>query len=382
MQVVVAFLLFASAWAVESPAGSCGVSPSPECVNDMGSCGNACCAAEFEVPDSPEKVYADINNYLKSSGSDGLFELNGGTGGLNIPTPGGAWTSIFQGSHTTFKARYKDTLNFAVRKVLGGGSIVRMFSISDISGALGDMGQNRRTMSLLAEAVGLGQMKVLFGCGTAPSLPQAGTGEESSTAMRNQQLIEEYFHGVFISSDFNLNAWLDKHLADDSAFQFCPLTAANMPQTTYPHCTNAQGKEAYLRYVELDGGDFSNTRMANASFAVTADGLQVFSRYKVTGTLKGQVVPWFDQVMAWTFDNKGQIKQTAFWSDTLYWNHLYQENIEITHGKHLNTEVPSPLDLSDKAITLIIGSGTFMLGLALGRVTRKNDPDLSRTLLG
>merc|ERR1719277_923212 len=159
------------AWASESPKGSCGAESSPECLNDMGSCGNACCAAEFASSSSPPEVYNKIVAYLKSGGSDGLFKSTGGAAGLELATPDGAWTAIFQGMHTTFKARYNDTVNFAILRKGDGSSVVRVFSISNVAGALGDEGQNRRTVSMLAEAVGLGPMSVLFGCGAAPSLP-------------------------------------------------------------------------------------------------------------------------------------------------------------------------------------------------------------------
>jgi len=81
------------------------------------------------------------------------------------------------------QSEINDTLNLAIREASGGGSMVRIFSISGIAGALGDMGQNRRTVSLLATSVGLGPMTVLFGCGAAPSLPAlATTGLTSRTS--------------------------------------------------------------------------------------------------------------------------------------------------------------------------------------------------------
>jgi hypothetical protein len=116
--------------------------------------------------------------YLKAGGMDGLFNYTGGAGGLSLPTPDGSWTAIFQGTHTTFKMRYLDTINFAIRKLPEGGSIVRIFSVSGIAGALGDSGQNRRTVSLLGSGLGLGPMDVMFGCGATPSLPAVSeTGE-------------------------------------------------------------------------------------------------------------------------------------------------------------------------------------------------------------
>lgn len=159
----------------ESGVGSCGANMVPDCLNDMGSCGNACCAVEFETSQSVSEAYSSIAAYLKDGGSDGLFEYVGGSAGLGIDAaPGSVWDSIFQGVHTTFLARYRDTLDFAIRSAPGGKSIVRAFSISNIDGALGDEGQNRRTLTLLGSDVGLGKPTVLFGCGESPSLPVAG----------------------------------------------------------------------------------------------------------------------------------------------------------------------------------------------------------------
>jgi len=156
----------------ESPVGSCGVTPNADCVNDMGSCGNACCSAEFKTSMGVGEAFEALQSYLEDGGADGLFAYVGGSGGLNIPaSQGSIWDSIFQGTHTTIKARYVDTLDFAIRSAKDGGSTVRAFSISNIAGALGDEGQNRRTISLMGQDLGLGSMKVLFGCGEGPSLP-------------------------------------------------------------------------------------------------------------------------------------------------------------------------------------------------------------------
>jgi len=167
-------LLLASALAqkAESPIGSCGVTPNADCVNDMGSCGNACCSAEFKTSMGVEEAHKALQSYLENGGADGLFAYVGGSGGLNMPAAhGSTWDSIFQGTHTTIQARYVDTLDFAIRSAEDGGSTVRAFSISNIAGALGDEGQNRRTISLMGQDLGLGSMEVLFGCGEIPSLP-------------------------------------------------------------------------------------------------------------------------------------------------------------------------------------------------------------------
>merc|ERR1719375_1959463 len=104
----------------------------------MGSCGNACCAAEFTTDKTPAEVFAMMTKYLESGGSDGLFAYKtGGTAGLGISGGAGegTWDSIFQGTHTTFKMRYVDTVN------------------------------------LVGSDLGFGPMTVLFGCGASPSLP-------------------------------------------------------------------------------------------------------------------------------------------------------------------------------------------------------------------
>jgi len=170
--LLLASLKAALAKKAESPIGSCGVTPNADCVNDMGSCGNACCSTEFKTSMGVEEAHKALQSYLEDGGVDGLFAYVGGSGGLNIPAAhGSTWDSIFQGTHTTIQARYVDTLNFAIRSAKDGGSTVRAFSISGIAGALGDEGQNRRTISLMGQDLGLGSMEVLFGCGEVPSLP-------------------------------------------------------------------------------------------------------------------------------------------------------------------------------------------------------------------
>jgi len=153
----------------EKPDGSCGMKSTPDCLNDMGSCGNACCAVEYLASQSPTQAFKALTTYLSSGGSDGLFKLHsGGTDMLAGAAP--PWSGIVQGSHTTYKVRYNDTLNFAFRPT-SGGAIIRMFSISDFAGALGDMGQNRRTLTLMAKDLQLHSMNILFGCGSSPSIP-------------------------------------------------------------------------------------------------------------------------------------------------------------------------------------------------------------------
>lgn len=148
----------------------------------------------------------------------------------------------------------------------------------------------------------------------------------SPSGSRNKATIQSYFDGVFLSNNFQLSKWLEDTVADEGVFQFCPLTATNLPNNPYPHCTDAKGKKAYLAYVEKDQLEFGSTRISNITYAVTEDGSQVFSRYMVTGSLEGKPVPWFDQVMAWSFNPDGKITKTVFWSDTYYWHKLYEDS--------------------------------------------------------
>jgi len=165
----------------------------------MGSCGNACCAAEFPSSLGAASLFDKVVVHLKAGGMDGLFNYTGGAGGLSLPNSDGSWTAIFQGTHTTFKERYLDTVNFAIRELPEGGSMVRIFSVSGIAGALEDMGQNRRTVSLLGSGLGLGPMDVLFGCGATPSMPTVSqTGKmrkaaalaDPAAGAKQQQTIE------------------------------------------------------------------------------------------------------------------------------------------------------------------------------------------------
>mmetsp|Transcript_139314 Transcript_139314/g.242502 ORF Transcript_139314/g.242502 Transcript_139314/m.242502 type:complete len:259 (+) Transcript_139314:1-777(+) len=167
-------------FASPSPVGSCGATASPDCINDMASCGNACCSAEFTVGTESGAVYDSIVSYLNGGGKDGLFAYVGGVHGMSgLPAD---WVAWFQGTHTTFIKKYVDTLNFALRKAPGGGTIVRIFSVSDIAGALGDMGQNRRTISIIGKDLEFGDMTVLFGCGSAPSMPASAAQMMTATA--------------------------------------------------------------------------------------------------------------------------------------------------------------------------------------------------------
>lgn len=199
------------------------------------------------------------------------------------------------------------------------------------------------------------------------SLGHLGRSYELAMAEQNKAVIKEYFDGVFLSSDFKLDEWLENHVADDSVFQFCPLTAVNVPSNPYPHCTDAKGKKAFLAYVEKDQTEFGNTRVANITYAVSEDASQVFSRYMVSGTLEGVKVPWFDQIMAWNFDQGGKITKTVFWSDTLYWHKLYEKYSRTSQTANLMATGNLVGVAGSTLLQVVLMCLVFVSGLRLGQ---------------
>mmetsp|Transcript_48003 Transcript_48003/g.88363 ORF Transcript_48003/g.88363 Transcript_48003/m.88363 type:complete len:180 (+) Transcript_48003:82-621(+) len=162
-----ALLHFASC--AEYPNGTCGMQKADDCVNDFGSCGNACCTLSYSSTKTPEDVFASIKAYLSNGGSDGLYSFVNASDLRSYRIPGG-YDYILQGTHTTFKKRYVDTLDFNIRHVGKAGSVVRAFSISNIAGALGDAGQNLRTLSILGSELGFADKEVVHGCGKAAAM--------------------------------------------------------------------------------------------------------------------------------------------------------------------------------------------------------------------
>ena len=111
-KVTILFATLALAAAVDNNS-TCGAdSPSsvPDCDhNDLGSCGNACCAIEFELPLSVKAAYTAGKGFLTTKGTDGSYTYNTGkdAAGHNpgddltqYHIPGG-WSYIFHGTHTT-----------------------------------------------------------------------------------------------------------------------------------------------------------------------------------------------------------------------------------------------------------------------------------------
>lgn len=169
---------------------SCGTEPAkvPDCDHpDLGSCGTACCSLFVGVAAEPGAVYASLRSYLSGGGADGSFSyVNASDAAGHDPSddlrpykiPSG-WQYILQGRHRT-TGGYVDTINVAITSAHAGASdrcTVRAFSISDIHGALGDAGQNYKTLSVLMRHVGAPSDEPLHGaiehgCGTGR--PQSG----------------------------------------------------------------------------------------------------------------------------------------------------------------------------------------------------------------
>ena len=77
---------------------------------------------------------------------------------------------------------------------------------------------------------------------------EATNTETASRSQHNLKLIKEHF--AHLDEDLVLMPWFQKYLADDVIFKYCPNSANNTnPNSRYPNCVYAKGKEAYLNYV-------------------------------------------------------------------------------------------------------------------------------------
>ena len=165
------------------PSSTCGPkspSPVPACDKvDFGSCGNACCAVDVSIPAGGDAnithtLYSTLKAYLTAKGEDKSFayihtaDAAGHNPTDNLTPFPISWDYILQASHTT-TGGYVDTVNVNFRKK-GGNAVLRLFSISNIHGALGDGGQNYKTLDYLVSMAlaehGKLALKVVHGCGS------------------------------------------------------------------------------------------------------------------------------------------------------------------------------------------------------------------------
>lgn len=150
----------------------------PDCNHgDLGTCGNACCILEVPLSRSPEQVYSAVKGFLEGGGDSGAFSYVTGVDPSSGQNPGDdlrpfpqakPFQYILQGKHVTSGKHYADTLNFNIKTgAEETSSVLRLFSISNIHGALGDRGQNYKTLVYLLDAAGLGRenLSIVCGCG-------------------------------------------------------------------------------------------------------------------------------------------------------------------------------------------------------------------------
>lgn len=161
---------------VSGNSSSCGsIQPSTvkDCNSrDIGSCGNACCAVDVTLTATPEKAYTVLKSNLSSGGKDRSFAYindtdTAGHNPVDNLTPFHVgYNYILQGTHTTTSG-YVDTININIKGASGATTQARLFSISNIHGALGDNGQNFKSLAFLLQTSGLeiGPMDVVHGCG-------------------------------------------------------------------------------------------------------------------------------------------------------------------------------------------------------------------------
>ena len=143
---------------------------------DKGSCGGACCVVDYDIGAretatvNTTHVYEQVKGYLSKGGKDGSYayvtgpDAAGHNPGDDLTgVPSFSWDYIFEGKHTT-KGGYVDTLKFNIARVKPGHpTIMRIFSVSDVHGALGDDGQNYKNIAYILEGR---NAKIVFGCGT------------------------------------------------------------------------------------------------------------------------------------------------------------------------------------------------------------------------
>jgi len=178
-----------------SGPSTCGLDKSarvPNCdKEDMGSCGNACCALEVPLKVLPTVAYENLKSFLQSGGDSDAFAYVPGAMPHNehpaddIRQADIPYKFIVQGTHNSSGRHYIDTLDFTISNSSDSKlpSVLRAFSISDLHGALGDAGQNYKTISYVLSALGadVSSGQVIYGCSSAPkwklTLPPRQSGK-------------------------------------------------------------------------------------------------------------------------------------------------------------------------------------------------------------
>ena len=125
--------------------------------------------------------------------SDGFSYVTGGDPNpaddkrpKNITKPKG-FKFVFQGRHGAgkYSGPHADILNFAIYES-GTGSVLRMFSLSRIHGALGDRGQNYKTLAFLAQKLDSNsKLTPVHGCGIL-----AATAHEASFFLQHRSVLD------------------------------------------------------------------------------------------------------------------------------------------------------------------------------------------------
>eukprot|EP01064_Diplonema_japonicum_P012580 TRINITY_DN199_c0_g1_i8.p1 TRINITY_DN199_c0_g1~~TRINITY_DN199_c0_g1_i8.p1 ORF type:complete len:184 (+),score=61.00 TRINITY_DN199_c0_g1_i8:58-609(+) len=141
----------------------------PDCQNpDHGSCGTACCRMLFSYKNSsPTQVKDAIVTAMANGGpdgryawqttADGTFAFSANYNRYPFHYVGQAYhTSPMPGKYVT-SGPYRDTVNFMIFEdgKNNNATTVRVFSLSDINGALGDNGMNYKNIMLAMKAVSI-----------------------------------------------------------------------------------------------------------------------------------------------------------------------------------------------------------------------------------
>eukprot|EP00455_Lapot_gusevi_P008141 TRINITY_DN13511_c0_g1_i2.p1 TRINITY_DN13511_c0_g1~~TRINITY_DN13511_c0_g1_i2.p1 ORF type:complete len:191 (+),score=55.23 TRINITY_DN13511_c0_g1_i2:76-573(+) len=132
----------------------------PDCKReDCGSCGNACCMVNYEIDLPAKSLKMKLEDLLRSGGPDHLYSLQV-PAGSSVPefcdikqyNKGGDYMG--QAIHTTRVYRFNDTVNFFLTAKSETQTVLKVFSLSQIAGALCDEGQNYKNIIGVVKALG------------------------------------------------------------------------------------------------------------------------------------------------------------------------------------------------------------------------------------